>query len=88
METAQENPQKVFEDNGQPIASSETIAPKRNVVNRIFVFYADQRGHCGLSDFDTKPEMDAWVEDNGIDVLRVVKGKEKKIKRSSKVTFL
>lgn len=53
----------------------------------IFVYYELSGGARGLADFESKAELDKWLESNyEINVLRVFRGWEKQIKR--KIVFV
>lgn len=45
----------------------------------IFVFWQDQDGNRGISDFKTKPDLDTWMAGTNVDVIRVIRGRERKI---------
>lgn len=52
----------------------------------IWVFYEDrQEDDKGLVEFKSKPEFDQWLKTTSVNVLRVIRGREKKI--STRVVF-
>lgn len=54
---------------------------------KIFVFYQDPANdnQKGLTEFSTKPELDTWLKQTNVTVLRVIRGREKTI--ATRVVF-
>ena len=86
METAVEK-NMVFHENGQPIASEEIVQAKRNVRTKIFVLFK-LKNEIDLKSFDFKSDLDTWLTQTGAEVLRVVRGSEKEIKKTNTMTFV
>lgn len=61
--------------------------PTRNAATQLFIMY--KKGDLiDLKSFDFKSELDQWLDTEVVEVLRVVRGVEKKIRASSKLTLL
>jgi len=47
---------------------------------KIYVFYSENEGDSkGLAEFATKADLDKWLKETNATVLRVIRGREKKI---------
>jgi len=47
----------------------------------IFVYWQDAEGEKGIADFTSKPALDEWLRETNVTVLRVIRGRERKIAR-------
>lgn len=54
---------------------------------QIFVFFADpvSDGERGMTSFASKADLDVWLKETNVQILRVIRGREKRI--SSRIVF-
>lgn len=63
--------------------ATETVVRKNTTT--IFVYWQDPDGEKGVSEFKSKPELDTWMSGTTVNVLKVIRGRERKIAR--KIVF-
>jgi len=60
--------------------AKETAAAPGTYATKIYVFYSENEGDSkGLAEFATKADLDKWLKETNVTVLRVIRGREKKI---------
>lgn len=47
----------------------------------IFVYWQDKEGEKGITPFKTKPDLDTWLASTTVNVLMVIRGRERKVSR-------
>lgn len=71
----------------QAAPPTQKVEMKRQAATKLFVLYKSD-GETGLTEFDFKTDLDAWLSKTNVTVLRIIRGVEKKIKTEQKVTLL
>jgi len=73
----------------QQETQTEPKKPTRNAATQLHVFYEDPaaNGERGMTAFNFKQDLDKWLAETNVTVIKIVRGVEKKFTAQNRVTL-